>query len=173
MVEKVGHGKRMQITRRAWLDSTKPYRRDDTPEREEDVVMSGALPDGTIDAQMTTEASEDDAAIFEQPAVRESGATPDLRRDEIPDDDELDALLAEDFITAPASGPPPISRQRGPFEEDDDDDDDDEDELDALLAEHASNAATTEPNIVARSSTTNEDDFAAEEEVLAELGDMW
>ena len=39
MVEKVGHSKRMQVMRRAWLDGTKPHRRDASPDGDDDVLQ--------------------------------------------------------------------------------------------------------------------------------------
>jgi replication fork protection complex subunit Csm3/Swi3 len=108
IIEKLGHSKRMQIMRKAWIDESKPkasVEEEDAeleslpltvnPGSELDINQfpypNGSLPDSGL--------PEDD--LFYMPrtnGLRPSGSSP---LDEIrgaPDDDELDALLAEDSL---------------------------------------------------------------------------
>ena len=137
MVEKLGHTKRIQITRKAWMDGTKISQRQNSPTRVEDAGMgstTGIEPVGDRDAQGGGDDSGDD--MF--PAVpRAAPLVGDAQMDNgVPDDDELDALMAENTLANVTSttGPPP--KRIGPFAEDDADSD--QDELDALLAQSES-----------------------------------
>ncbi|USW55518.1 Putative chromosome segregation in meiosis protein [Septoria linicola] len=116
MVEKVGHSKRMQVTRRAWLDDTKPNRRELTPPP--DVEMSNAAGAGEVRGSdnLSTSPNAGDGAHTRD----DHGA---------PEDDELEMLLGNDSNGA-GSRVPAQPRMSGPFL----DDEPDEDELDALLA---------------------------------------
>jgi replication fork protection complex subunit Csm3/Swi3 len=177
-VEKVGHTKRMQVTRRAWLDATKPRQRDASPEKDDAFVMSGALPEiGTAENGTNTADKEDDA-IFGDSLPQHEGQDDSSRSNganDAPDDDELDALLAENSSATSVAKTAPGQRKKGPFE----DDDSDEDDLDALLAEEPS---LLNGKVVGggaqKSSEANdnqlpfEDDFADEEEAMAGM-DMW
>ncbi|KAK3708665.1 chromosome segregation in meiosis-related protein [Vermiconidia calcicola] len=171
MVEKLGHSKRMQVTRRTWLDETKPRAREPSPERVGDVEMSGALPDsgagaGTRDA---TDSAED--AIFGdavQPETNKAATVTEQEPGDAPDDDELEALLAESAPSGPTLGTQP-PQKRGPFEEDDSDGD----ELDALLSElpgaDSNGAASSREKQQDREPQGREgvDDFGDEEEAMA------
>ncbi|KAI6794758.1 hypothetical protein KC332_g5898 [Hortaea werneckii] len=139
MVEKVGHSKRMQITRRGWMDATKPHRREDSPERLEDVAMGDGANGGLRPAggHRSAEGTGDD--IFGGRANDEQrGSKQSERRngDGVSEDDDLDALMAEnddENQNTASQHQQRKSKPTGPFEEDDDDGPD-EDELDALLA---------------------------------------
>ncbi|SMR50014.1 unnamed protein product [Zymoseptoria tritici ST99CH_3D1] len=177
MVEKVGHSKRMQVTRRAWLDDTKPNRQGLDP----DVQMSGANGEDNTDANGQREESpmfgdnvgggpregELDALMAESGGNTEPGrdtTRPDRTdgsRDE-PDDDELDALLAENDA---AAAPPQSAKTRGPFAEDSDDDD-----LDALMAEQESNTRDKSSVQAIKPPAEEDDDFADDEEAMASMG---
>ncbi|KAF2828566.1 Swi3-domain-containing protein [Ophiobolus disseminans] len=92
MVEKVGHTKRMQMMRKDWIDEGKPRR---TTEREEEDV-DDIIPDapsaeqGADGAEGTTRGGTTDPPERGQAqAPEQTGAGAD------PDEDELDALLAE------------------------------------------------------------------------------
>ncbi|KAI7284507.1 hypothetical protein KC345_g2270 [Hortaea werneckii] len=139
MVEKVGHSKRMQINRRGWMDATKPHRREDSPERLEDVAM-GDDADGALRAagrEGSPNGSGDD--VFGERANGEQQTnqrSEERNRDGVPEDDDLDALMAENDNENQKNASQQQQRQShptGPFEEDEDDGPD-EDELDALLA---------------------------------------
>ena len=160
MVEKVGHSKRMQVMRKAWLDATKPYQRDASPAEEPEVAMAGALPDS--DAEGGTE------NVSRENENTDAGVSGDATSNNAPDDDELDALLAENAATITTQSARPEETTRGPFEEDDDIE---EDELDALLAEDSLAQMTS---VDRRSMNMEEDrpvldDFADEEEVMASM----
>ncbi|EME77418.1 uncharacterized protein MYCFIDRAFT_83337 [Pseudocercospora fijiensis CIRAD86] len=129
MLEKVGHSKRMQVMRRAWLDATKPDRRlSPQPEPELDpdfdLMMSGANGDANDTERQNSTSGEGatDLNTTQQASSGKDGG-------DAPDDDELDALLAE---SGPTTAPVLKQRKAGPFEDDGSDDD----ELDALLSEN-------------------------------------
>ncbi|CAK4030496.1 Chromosome segregation in meiosis 3 [Lecanosticta acicola] len=136
IVEKVGHSKRMQVMRRSWLDDTKPYRKELTP----DVEVSGANEDGERSRE-EREASSSGEATGEPTNAnsREQAGTIWA-----PEDDELDAMLAENGDESVKQAEKPQSKHRGPFEEEDMDED--EDELNALMAEHTRPAVSKTPS---------------------------
>lgn len=199
MVEKLGHTKRMQVSRRAWIDESKGFRRredEDVEMRLEDSERQGEgnhdelLPipnrakepvSGQEQGQGGADAPDEDeldALLGEEPAAAVPNAAghgvkpqgPFQDQDE-PDEDELDALLNED--PQPAAQPKqPTTKQKGPFEDDEDDDD----ELDALLAEEPQsnkvNGSAT-GNVGGTQHSTDkgkEADFADDEEAMAEMG---
>nr|POF18513.1 chromosome segregation in meiosis protein 3 [Quercus suber] len=110
IVEKLGHSKRMQLTRRGWIDETKPNRKEDTPERQ--------MADDDVDELFGDH-------VTPQPGSGRSEPNEDDL--DMPDEEDLHALLSN-----PTSHPAvqPTQKQRGPFE----DDSDDEDDLAALMA---------------------------------------
>lgn len=195
MVEKLGHSKRMQISRRAWIDESKNYR------RREDDDAEMRLDDAAAQAQ------EDDNDIFPtSTGTKEQDYTADQTNGgaDAPDDDELDALLGEQSRSAnpPTSTGNDPAKSKGPFQDDDEpdedeldallnegsgpttqpkeptqtskgpfeDDEDDEDELDMLLAEEPSNTRTNGTHVAASNEKEKEPDFADDEEAMAEMG---
>lgn len=197
MVEKLGHTKRMQVSRRAWIDESKGFRRredEDAEMRLGDVAGQGKDNDeifpvrpkesghGQEQSGGGADAPDDDeldALMGEEPAAaapsNNTGNGPAQSRgpfqdDDGPDEDELDALLNED--SRPADQPKQqTTKQKGPFE-----DDEDEDELDALLAEEPQKS---QPNGGATGNvggaqhlrdSGKDDDFADDEEAMAEMG---
>lgn len=154
MVEKVGHSKRMQVMRRAWLDSTKPNRiQSPDPELDADIQMSGA--NGSAEVGTLTGAAEREDSIFGEITTQQGSNAEVDSGHGAPDDDELDALLAESgSATAPLASSS-NARRNGPFE----DDEPDEDELDALLAE----SRPPEPTASATSLTTSSKPGPSEE----------
>lgn len=189
MVEKVGHSKRMQVTRKAWLDDTKASRRGLSPDPQAtgvgDVRERAADREssifGDLDAEKTPagrDAPDDDEldALMAEAGASAVSTAPKQQsapfgKDE-PDDDELNALLAESAPNQPAA---PVAAQstirRGPFEQDSDD----EDELEALMAEQGSSTShvTKDPQGTSgadSSAKESNNDFADEEEVMASMG---
>lgn len=174
MVEKVGHSKRMQITRRAWLDATKPHQREESPERLGDVQMSGGLGDaegegearGGGDGQQSTPAS--DTRQQQEGRRRDNDAE---SQESAPEEDELDALLNEGAGAGTGPAQQEQAPARGPFEEGSDVD---EDELDALLAEQddtGARAPSDQRDGPSRAvSGGGGDDFADDEEAMASMG---
>lgn len=167
MVEKVGHSKRMQVTRRAWLDDTKPYRKELTPPPElpvSETTAGGAASGHAVDDEPGADeldALMADAAgisMAERQASRVSGPF-----EEEPDEDELDALLADhETTTKPPLLPKPAHRM--PFEDEPDDD-----ELDALLAAETTSSARPSKT-AATAEPQGDNDFADDEEAMR---DMW
>jgi replication fork protection complex subunit Csm3/Swi3 len=98
IIEKVGHTKRMQMMRKEWIDEGKPRR---TTERDDDDVDE-IVPD-RLSAKQTTESMED-IEQHGQTRQQESGQVEEAQAhdhttpaslDANPDEDELDALLAQ------------------------------------------------------------------------------
>lgn len=134
MVEKLGHSKRMQVTRRAWVDGTKPSRREASVERLGDVEMSGALKGGANgDAPR---AGSEVGDIFGERRQEGSTGGAERQQEDMPEDDELEALMSKSAPSTPHTTSRQQHKPRAPFEEDDDTEPD-EDELDALMAEDA------------------------------------
>jgi replication fork protection complex subunit Csm3/Swi3 len=195
MVEKLGHTKRMQVSRRAWIDESKSMRR----REDEDVEMRL----GDVEGQ----AQEDNDEIFPIPKETVHGQEQSNRGVDAPDEDELDALMGAEpgaavSTTAVENGPPKLqapfqdddepdedeldallnedrqptaqpkqqaTKQKGPFE----DDEDDEDELDALLAGEPQTTGSSVGEAGNAQHSTNkgqETEFADDEEAMAELG---
>ncbi|PPJ58586.1 hypothetical protein CBER1_06680 [Cercospora berteroae] len=175
MVEKVGHSKRMQVTRRAWLDDTKPYRKELTPPPElpvSETTAGGAAGGYGIDAIERREEDDEPGADELDALMADAADTSVAQRkvsrvsgpfEEEPDEDELDALLANAETTAkPPVLQKPAHRMR--FEDEPDDD-----ELDALLAAETTNSARPS-KATATAEPQGNDDFADDEEAMR---DMW
>ncbi|KAF1932768.1 Swi3-domain-containing protein [Didymella exigua CBS 183.55] len=96
IIEKVGHTKRMQVDRKFWIDEGKPRQTSDKPE--DDV---GADVQNETAAQVQAETMEGLEAEDNTTAVQSGAETPVQPRAsahpsaEEPNEDELDALLAE------------------------------------------------------------------------------
>lgn len=198
MVEKLGHTKRMQVSRRAWIDESKGFRRredEDAEMRLGEVAGQGEDNDeifpvrpkesgpGREQSGGGADAPDDDeldALMGEEPAAAappnttgngptQSGGP--FQDDDGPDDDELDALLNEESQPAVQPTQQQATKQKGPFE-----DDEEEDELDALLAEEpqknqTNGGATGKVGGAQRSRhSRKDDDFADDEEAMAEMG---
>lgn len=187
MVEKLGHSKSLQIMRKDWINESKPheiYPADDAqdgpshgeiplqPSRPaQDIVASTGnqqqRPDNRVD--------DDPESLFlsdaDAPAAADSGAIAHIPAgsNDVPDEDELDALL--DDLPAPlpsrkrAPRDPPItqdSMRTSPVREDD---------LDALRAEHEGGEPPTSLAASARHVESMDEaaDFADEMEAMADL----
>lgn len=124
MVEKVGHSKRMALVRKEWIDEGKPrYARDKALRKEqEEHEKSG---DGEEVAAKATDGNteESDDMFFAN-----SNQQKEQANDNQPEDDDLDALLAEQ-----AARVSPQKPTRNVV------DSEGEDDLDALLAEQDTN----------------------------------
>lgn len=137
IIEKLGHKKRMQVYRREWINESKPK---STVEEasEDDGFVDGARHEADQDVRRDTrdmpeeesivedtnrdrtsiEEEEDD--LYAEAPLRPSGkdkVTPDTRNHDEPEEDELDALLAEHDPTQAIQGarqgtkpPPPSTR---------------------------------------------------------------
>ena len=102
IIEKVGHTKRMQVDRKAWIDEGKPRR---TREDDEDGSSDRAAeqvrvqPDEEMDRLETGGGSEKtNTAPDAQGSPDRVLETVETIMDEDPDEDELDALLAESAL---------------------------------------------------------------------------
>jgi replication fork protection complex subunit Csm3/Swi3 len=132
MIEKVGHSKRMQVMRREWINESKRkelYGDDDDmyggQGNDNSTTASGAVQNGTTTANGNGHPNTEDDPHSDDLFFPDANKKPEARNHNEPEDDELDALLAEQD-TIVQSKP-----QRKPMEEDSEGDDD----LDALLAE--------------------------------------
>jgi replication fork protection complex subunit Csm3/Swi3 len=158
LVEKVGHRKRMQVMRKEWIDEGRPGYGKDVEDTHtlasaegqnrrdgSDRVRSKSPVDRRPIAGPKTTAHEsifghldegdDDDMFFNDPQF-DSDA--DDHNANEPDEDELDALLAEQTATKDSR---PQHRQTEPNE----DNEDNEDDLDALMAEQAGTSHVDEP----------------------------
>ncbi|CAK1359867.1 unnamed protein product [Cercospora beticola] len=167
MVEKVGHSKRMQVTRRAWLDDTKPYRKELTPPPElpvSETTAGGAASRHAVDDEPGADeldalmADAADTSMAQRQVSRVSGPF-----EEESDEDELDALLANHETTTKPPLQQKLSRPM-PFENEPDDG-----ELDALLAAETTGSARPSKT-AATAEPQGENDFADDEEAMR---DMW
>jgi replication fork protection complex subunit Csm3/Swi3 len=140
LVEKVGHGKRMQVMRKQWIDEGKPGYRDEAEDRFEKLDGGKGLVEGieTESNDKQPEAGSNDKAhdsifgnldegedddLFFADATGAATHNPDDLNE--PDEDELDALLAEQTANHNVQ---PHNKPPVPIE-------DEEDDLNALLAE--------------------------------------
>ena len=196
MVEKLGHSKRLQVSRRAWIDETKAHRRredDDADARMEDIAQAEddtifPVPSERTQQSTTQQQTEGgdapdeddlDALLREQESVPAAtnpatNAAPKakgpFKEDDEPDEDELDALLNEDLRQTNIAPQEQPNKQKGPFEEDD------QDELDMLLAEEPQQSHPAEGSNNKDSGMANptqggkEADFEDDEEAMAEMG---
>ncbi|KAF9697208.1 hypothetical protein EKO04_004910 [Ascochyta lentis] len=96
IIEKVGHTKRMQVDRKAWIDEGKPGR--NTEQDEDD--LDATIPTETPAQDQQRAIGELDAGVDTAQVYSGSDMLPQLQAHthplaEGPDEDELDALLAE------------------------------------------------------------------------------
>lgn len=168
IIEKLGHSKKMQMMRKMWIDDSKPRAselRDPTPEPESiDMTGSRGVNDGEAHAD------DRDRDIFGNTSPTHDHR--EQQRSEVdgdaPEEDELDALLANGLINPTADRRQQPPRQHVPFEEDDPD----EDELDALMAENdMAGAARLSPR--RRAEPDVRTDFDDEEEAMMSMGGTW
>ncbi|KAL9625688.1 MAG: hypothetical protein Q9160_000006 [Pyrenula sp. 1 TL-2023] len=169
MVEKVGHSKRMQIMRRTWIDEGKPkpdYVDDKGDElrpadRTEDTNRTEA-PTGGREAQPSVFKDGQAKSIFGNGAeslfVPEKQTRPTTDSD-IPEEDDLDALLAE--TSAPI---PNASKRSQPAAADSEG----EDDLDALLAEYDNRRPGQKPTDEKRQEPRTEEGVDDLDALLAE-----
>jgi replication fork protection complex subunit Csm3/Swi3 len=100
IIEKVGHTKRMQIMRKDWIDEGKPRR---TTEQDKDVEEAEAEKTPVQQSTEEMEGVEKNGGLSDPRPTEERQESTHSRPDdtaaptagEDPDDDELDALLAE------------------------------------------------------------------------------
>ncbi|KAF7846418.1 hypothetical protein BT93_L4407 [Corymbia citriodora subsp. variegata] len=91
LVEKAGHSKLMQVHRKSWLDEGKPgYRR--AQQDPDETVTGQAVADQTSQAVVQRVEENSDALFFDSGNFDDSDHEV---ADDPPDDDELDALLAQ------------------------------------------------------------------------------
>ncbi|KIW32217.1 uncharacterized protein PV07_03777 [Cladophialophora immunda] len=150
LIEKVGHSRRMQVMRKEWIDEGKPgYIRDreakETAENEKEADKEND--DLFARDHAGADNADQEAANAGVGAEDDSLFVPDLHHNKannknddgmLPDDDDLDALLAEQE-TRITTRPLAVSN---PAEDNDSEGDDD---LDALLAEQELRRAPPQP----------------------------
>lgn len=90
MVEKAGHSKRMQLMRKDWIDEGKPRRTTEQEDEDVDDIISHASTAGQgVDEMKGVLRNGNTEQRESEPAQDQTGAGAG------PDEDELDALLAE------------------------------------------------------------------------------
>lgn len=111
IIEKLGHSKRMQISRRTWIDESKPKASIEDGDAEHEPLPATSNPGSQPNATGVKHREHTSAEASLRPSAeiydfdtttqqRTNGAGPSAGSPvidrEAPDDDELDALLAED-----------------------------------------------------------------------------
>ncbi|TIA36860.1 Swi3-domain-containing protein [Aureobasidium pullulans] len=173
MIEKLGHKKRMQMMRREWIEEGKPK----PPREEEDDFV---IP--TEDAAVGNDGrnNEDQSANTEEQSGNNNSAPEGQSNvgaqgrsnrnpfdEEEPDEDDLDALLAESE-SMPVTNTSATNNTRPA-----DDQEPDEDELDALMAEDAMNDSAPKSlfggpvSSVTNTAQRPADEFDDDEEAMA------
>jgi replication fork protection complex subunit Csm3/Swi3 len=172
MIEKLGHKKRMQMMRREWIQEGKPKPPRDDDEEDFVIPTEDAVP-----ADTSAGNTEEQPSIVEsRPETQQTEGAPARNNhnpfgEEEPDEDELDALLAESE-SAPVSATATSKQNNTPPAEDQEPD---EDELDALMAEDATNDSVPKslfggPMSATTATTaapTRQDEFDDDEEAMA------
>jgi replication fork protection complex subunit Csm3/Swi3 len=177
IIEKLGHKKRLQTMRRAWIDEDRPkvidLEAEDevAPEQahEEDVELQIAEEGGEQIGQPQLRSSSpimmelNDEGLYDEPEAPQNASD---EHEHEPDEDELDALMAEDAASSHIRPQAADAILQDKPAENDDDDDEDMDALDALLAEDAAKApqAPIQPSKV-----VEQDDFGDDEEAMAAM----
>lgn len=166
MVEKAGHKKRIALARAEWLNENKPKSRAEQ-EEENDLEVLPPLPTDRQKTPTLNNGVPNEEDLY--------GSTPQAKgpvtgrlvfRNDYPDEDDLDAIMAE--AAAQDSSNAPISAL---FENLDDNE---EDDLDALIAEterDTGKSVAVKPSNAKSVATQDpaEDEFAAEEEAMREM----
>lgn len=165
MVEKVGHSKRMQVMRREWINESKHkelYGEDDDMyggQNTGNPTNGGAQATApTANGEAQPDSLEDDS-FLDDLFFPDANKKPEARSHNEPEEDELDALLAEQY-TVIQSKPRQL-----PMTEDSEG----EDDLDALLAEAERPNVVSKPGHGPAQHVTDEDDdlgaFMAERQI--------
>lgn len=161
MIEKLGHKKRTQVMRKAWIDEDRPK-----PAIEEDQDFVADNRDGVADAQGVDADLTMVGALDErntESARREGG----LENNESQGIGQLRSssplMLDDEELYAGMDGNiAKVDEMQEP----------DEDELDALLAEETATERPAAMQPTAQKLPNKGDDFADDEEAMAEM-DMW
>ena len=107
IIEKLGHSKRIQMMRKEWIEEGKPKAakeidQEENNHNEEDATTSRSEVNAeqntptertTVETDSETPVLDDATITIEEPTNNDTGASPD--------DDELDALLAEESALGP------------------------------------------------------------------------
>lgn len=122
MVEKVGHSKRLQIMRKEWINEGKPGYANDKASREEEQSREKSIDN----VQEVTKTQTEDDQAGDDMFLPDTNTEKDQANANLPEDDELDALMAEQG-----------ARSTNPNPTIDTTESEGEDDLDALLAAQA------------------------------------
>lgn len=160
MAEKLGHSKRMQVSRRAWIEETKSSQRQDDNDEDD-------RPTGPSDQQ------EKDSDPILRPGAGGGAKEHDPQdfTDQMPEEDDMDALLAEEARAAQAKPQPIRSRQKGTFEDDNEESEPDEDELEALWAEERTRIQQTTASVPMQKGPNQEDPDSDQDDLDALLAE--
>lgn len=166
MIEKLGHTNRMQTMRKAWMEESKPRRRDE---------QEGG-PEETPATKVTHEQrAGEDPTLMSGAFNSEGPKTPPPAQDM---DDDLYGATPQAAKRTSAKGE--AHSGEGLFVSDDEDGagEPDGDELDALLAEDCLEqpggiAQADKPTVTDQAGASQKDDFDDEMEAMAGMGDMW
>ena len=123
IIEKVGHTKRMQVDRKAWIDEGKRKHVTEQDEDNSDVIISDETPTkGQENTMEGVKAREKTPEIHPNSETLGQSQEQSHPADEEPNEDELDALLAESaqpYVSIPQiPSSRPVSAQEDPFADD-------------------------------------------------------
>jgi len=167
MVEKAGHKKRVMTARNEWINEARPRSGADEDENGDDARENGHA--GSAGEADGTDVANDRPERPQTPLQDVPGdddlydATPRARtatRRDVPEEDDLDALIAE------AEGQDSASNRKKQATTEPD-----EDDLDVLIAEAEGEDGAGSSNAKAASSANNE--FADEEAAMQEMDGLW
>ncbi|KAF4975717.1 hypothetical protein FZEAL_7534 [Fusarium zealandicum] len=171
MVEKAGHKKRVVIARNDYIHDGKPkdaaaddedvddlFGEDDTSRPEQEPTRAATEPERPKTPQRDSDVPDEDD-IYE--------ATPRARpivpiRNEVPEEDDLEALIAEAEGRGPSKRPEPAQSEP------------EEDDLDALMAEAENEDQPPKgKEQTSKESSSAADAFADEEAAMQEMDGLW
>lgn len=175
LVEKVGHSKRMQIMRKEWIDEGKPgYAR--KWGRKDELDQDPAADDlfgGDKPAESSSTPSANATAVNVETGgdslfIPDSRSANDFRpgEDNLPEDDELEALLADQDATTS------LRQMSAPAKPTVDMDSEGDDDLDALLAEQESRRTMNSSNTPATKSNPSPFDDGDDDEGMGDDDDL-
>ncbi|KAM0242189.1 hypothetical protein ACHAP5_007345 [Fusarium lateritium] len=173
MVEKAGHKKRVAIARSDYINESKP--KDANADEEEDDLFGDNIATRPSNQEPTrptigptrAKTPEQDAGVPDDDDLYD--ATPRHSRpivpihNEVPEEDDLEALIAEaeGQDAAPKANTQPTQAEP------------DEDDLDALMAEAEIRDNTTKKGEAPKESSKNNDSFDDDEAAMQEMDGLW
>ncbi|KAJ4305046.1 chromosome segregation in meiosis- protein [Kalmusia sp. IMI 367209] len=117
MIEKLGHSKRMQLMRKEWIDEGKPRHTVEDEDEANIVITEEHTKQGTDQMEGIEQGNTIQGRLSEEEPQQElpNGTNDAEAPAEDPDEDELDALLAESTIAPQTGASAAAARTEDPF----------------------------------------------------------